>query len=91
MREVALPTRFITDDFVVLRSAALAGLGATMLPSPYCVDDIRAGHLTRLFPEGSMAAATLQAAYVSRRGMVPAVRAFLDFLEENLGEGMKQD
>lgn len=86
MHEVALPTRFVTDDFIVLRSAALAGLGATMLPSAYCTDDIRAGRLSLLFPEGSMPAATLQAAYVSRRGMVPAVRAFLDFLEENLGE-----
>jgi len=85
MREMVLPTRLITDDFIVLRSAALAGLGATMLPSAYCLEDIRAGRLSLLFPEGSMPAATLQAAYVSRRGMVPAVRAFLDFLEENLG------
>ncbi|HEX7812974.1 MAG TPA: LysR family transcriptional regulator [Burkholderiales bacterium] len=86
MHEVALPTRLMTDDFMVLRNAALAGLGATMLPSTYCLNDIQAGRLVLLFPEGSMPAATLQAAYVSRRGMVPAVRAFLDFLDENLGE-----
>ena len=85
-REVTLTARLTTDDFNVLRNAALAGLGATMLPSDYCMEDIQAGRLMPLLPNWSMPAATLQAVYVSRRGMVPAVRAFLDFLEENLGD-----
>lgn len=85
-REIALTARLTTDDFNVLRQAALAGVGATMLPSAYCMDDVRAGRLVALLPEWSIPAATLQAVYISRRGMVPAVRAFLDFLEENLGE-----
>ena len=85
-REVTLTARLTTDDFNVLRNAALAGLGATMLPSAYCMEDIQAGRLTPLLTKWSIPAATLQAVYVSRRGMVPAVRAFLDFLQENLGE-----
>jgi DNA-binding transcriptional LysR family regulator len=85
-REVSLTGRLTTDDFNVLRNAALAGLGATMLPSDYCMEDIQAGRLMPLLQNWSMPAATLQAVYVSRRGMVPAVRAFLDFLQENLGE-----
>lgn len=90
-REVALPTRLATDDFIVLRDAARAGLGATMLPSAYCEEDIRSGRLAMLFPEASMPAATLQAAYLSRRGMLPAVRAFLDFLEKELGAQESRD
>ena len=85
-REIALTARLTTDDFAVLRIAALQGVGATMLPSDYCVAEVRAGRLTPLLPAWSMPTATLQAVYLSRRGMVPAVRAFLDFLEENLGE-----
>lgn len=83
-REIALPTRLVTDDFIVRRDAALAGLGATMLPAPYCEEALRTGQLVLLFPENSMPAATLQAAYLSRRGSLPAVRAFLDFLEREL-------
>jgi DNA-binding transcriptional LysR family regulator len=85
-RDVTLVPRLATDDFNVLRNATLAGLGATMLPSAYCMEDIQAGQLTPLLTNWSIPTATLQAVYVSRRGMVPAVRAFLDFLEENLGE-----
>jgi DNA-binding transcriptional LysR family regulator len=85
-REVTLTARLTTDDFNVLRNAALAGLGATMLPSEFCLEDIQAGRLTPLLTKWSIPVATLQAVYTSRRGMVPAVRAFLDFLEENLGE-----
>ena len=85
-REVTLTGRLTTDDFNVLRNAALAGIGATMLPSDYCMEDIQAGRLMPLLQNWLMPSATLQAVYVSRRGMVPAVRAFLDFLEENLGE-----
>ncbi|HEX7953272.1 MAG TPA: LysR substrate-binding domain-containing protein [Burkholderiales bacterium] len=85
-REVSLVPRLATDDFNVLRHAALAGIGATMLPSAYCVEDVRAGRLMPLLTDWSIPSATLQAVYVSRRGMVPAVRAFLDFLGENFGE-----
>lgn len=84
VRDITLTPRFIADEFNVLRSAALAGIGATMLPAAFCLDDIREGRLIQLLPGWSLPA-TLQAVYVSRRGMVPAVRAFLDFLEENLG------
>ena len=84
-RDVTLTARLTTDDFNVLRNAALAGLGATMLPSTYCAEDIQTGRLIPALTKWSMPAATLQAVYVSRRGMVPAVRAFLDFLEDNLG------
>jgi DNA-binding transcriptional LysR family regulator len=50
------------------------------------MEDIQAGRLTPVLTTWSIPAATLQAVYVSRRGMVPAGRAFLDFLQENLGE-----
>jgi DNA-binding transcriptional LysR family regulator len=89
-REVTLTGRLTTDDFNVLRNAALAGVGATMLPSDYCMEDIQAGRLMPLLQNWLMPAATLQAVYVSRRGMVPAVRAFLDFLDENLGEEQRE-
>lgn len=86
-RDVALPARLTTDSFEVLRNAALAGLGATLLPAPFCLDDIRAGRLMPLLTDWARPPATLQAVYVSRRGMVPAVRAFLDLLEARLGGG----
>lgn len=90
-REVILTPRLATDDFIVLRDAALAGIGAALLPSGYAVDEIQAGRLVPLLTDWSVPAATLQAVYVSRKRMVPAVRALLDFLEENLGANARDD
>lgn len=86
-REVVLIPRLATDDFKVLRDAALAGLGATILPSAYCADDLESGRLVTLLPQWSVPTGMLQAVYVSRRGMIPAVRAFLDFLDAHLVAG----
>jgi DNA-binding transcriptional LysR family regulator len=86
VQEVVLDPRLTTDDFKVMRNAALAGIGATLLPVKFCGDDLRAGRLVQLLPKWSMPG-TLQAVYVSRRGMIPSVRAFLDFLERNLAKG----
>jgi DNA-binding transcriptional LysR family regulator len=84
-QEVVLPLKLATDDFNVLRQAALAGIGATFLPTGYCLEDVEAGRLTAVLTDWCVSVATLQAVYVSRRGMVPAVRAFLDFLDAKLG------
>jgi DNA-binding transcriptional LysR family regulator len=83
-QDVVLSPRLTTDDFNVMRTAALAGIGITLLPSEFCVEDIGAGRLSHVLHKWSVPA-SLQAVYASRRGMVPAVRAFLDFLEEELG------
>lgn len=85
-RDVSLTARLTTDDFNVLRNAALAGLGATMLPREFCIEDIHTGRLAIALQNWSTPVATQQAVYVSRRGMVPAVRAFLDFLEASVGK-----
>jgi DNA-binding transcriptional LysR family regulator len=86
VHEAVLEPRLTTDDFNVMRAAALGGVGAAMLPAEFCAEDLRAGRLAHLLPAWSVSA-TLQAVYLSRRGMVPAVRVFLDFLGENLGTG----
>ncbi len=74
--------RLVTDDMATLRGAALAGLGAVLLPDMVVQDDLDAGRLVLLLPEWPAAAATVQAVFPSRRGLIPAVRALLDFLVE---------
>jgi DNA-binding transcriptional LysR family regulator len=46
-----------------------------------CADEIAAGRLTHLLPGWGLPAAYVHAVFASRRGLVPAVRLFLDFLE----------
>ncbi|NTG51648.1 LysR family transcriptional regulator [Agrobacterium rhizogenes] len=73
-----------TDDVYMLAQAALSGLGIAQLPRNLCGGAVADGRLVRLLPDHSLPAHQLHAIFPSRRGLVPAVRAFLDFLGHEL-------
>lgn len=77
--------RLSTDDLLTLRRAALEGTGAALLPLHLVADDIARGALVRLLPSLKTQGGIIHAVFPSRRGMVPAVRALLDFLAETIG------
>ena len=80
--------RICCHDFVVLRSAALAGLGIARLPEMIVREDLRSGVLRRVLPGWNIPQGILHVVFPSRRGMLPAVRAFIDFLAERLPESV---
>ena len=72
--------RLIIDDFPLLRQAAIEGLGIACLPEMLVQQDLEAGRLQAVLPDYTIAQGIAHAAFPSRRGMVPAVRALLDAL-----------
>ncbi|MOA08832.1 LysR substrate binding domain protein [compost metagenome] len=81
-REVVLEARLGIEDFDVRKQALLAGLGFSMLPQMNCEAELRNGSLVRLLPEWRLPGGHLQAVYTHRRGMLPAVRAWIEHLVE---------
>ena len=75
---------YTADDLLVLKLAALDGLGMAVLPDYMCVEELTRGQLVPVLPGWSPPAAKVLAVFPSRRGMVPAVRRFLDFLGESV-------
>jgi len=76
--------RLSTDDLFTLRRAALEATGAVLVPLPLVADDLERGTLVRLLPSLNAPAGIIHAIFPSRRGMIPAVRALLDFLAETM-------
>ena len=76
--------RLVCHDFIVLRAAALAGLGVARLPESVVREDLPAGALVRVLPGWNTPQGIVHIVFPTRRGMLPAVRAFIDFLAENL-------
>jgi DNA-binding transcriptional LysR family regulator len=76
--------RVVCHDFTVLRRATLAGLGIARLPEMVVREDLRSGALRRVLPEWNSPQGILHLVFPSRRGLLPAVRAFIDFLAERL-------
>lgn len=78
--EVAIVPRLATDDLLTLKGAAMVGLGAALIPEHLVVEEVGTGVLARLLPEWKTPGGVVHAVFPSRRGMIPAVRALLDFL-----------
>lgn len=78
--------RLVTDDMETLRQAAMAGAGIVELPMMVVRDDIAAGRLEALLPDHELPSGLAHVVFPSRRGLIPAVRLFLDALPEAFAE-----
>lgn len=81
---VAYAPRLLADDFIVLRETAAAGVGLAAMPEYLCRDALMSGGLVRVLPQWTFVQSNLHAVFPSRRGLLPAVRCFIDFLAARL-------
>jgi hypothetical protein len=68
----------------MLIAAAVQCCGVALLPEDYCGPLISNGELEWVLPEYTTAQGTLHFVYPSRRGLLPAIRSFVDFLADRL-------
>lgn len=86
---VEMSARLITGDFTILLECARRGMGVTLLPEFVCAPAITHGELEVVLPEWSAPDGTMHFVYPSRRGMLPGVRALVDFLAERLPDAIR--
>ena len=83
--------RYVADDLLTLKLAVLRGTGICVLPDYMCSDEIRDRLLVPVLAGWAPRPGIFHAVFPSRRGLVPAVRRFLDFLDEAITrEGLAQ-
>lgn len=85
-RRVAFEPRFITTDMHALKVAALAGVGVVQLPELMVLEELAAGALVKVLPEWEPQREVIHLVYASRRGVLPSVRALIDFLARKYEE-----
>ncbi|WP_442592576.1 LysR family transcriptional regulator [Parapusillimonas sp. JC17] len=76
--------RFVADDLLTLKFAIMGGMGIGVLPDYMCHEEISSGRLVPVFNDWAPEPGIVHAVFGSRRGLVPAVRSFLDFLGDRL-------
>ena len=81
-QQVQHTPRYVADDLLTLKYAAVAGTGVCWMPDYMCQEEMRERKLVRVLPDWAPAPAIVHAAFPSRRGLSPAVRRFLDYLGE---------
>lgn len=84
VRTIHHEPRMTCVDFAALRDAAVAGLGVALLPDHTCRKQLAKGELVRVFPDWQTEAGILHLVFTTRRGLPPAVRAFIDHLARSL-------
>lgn len=82
--EIIVPhhPRYVTTDMIALRHAAIKGIGVVQLPSLMVADQLKEGSLIHLLPNWQPKRDIIHVVYPSRRGLLPAVRALIDFLAQ---------
>ncbi|MCC8361580.1 LysR family transcriptional regulator [Lysobacter sp. A6] len=83
-RRVELKPRLAGFDFPMLMALARQGIGITMLPETVCAEAIRNGELEVVLPNWRLPQGIAHLVFASRRGLLPAVRAMIDFLAERM-------
>jgi DNA-binding transcriptional LysR family regulator len=81
--EIPVEARIACNDFEVILSAACAGLGVALLPPYVCERALNSGALMRVLPAWAAPEVIVHLVFTTRRGLPPAVRAFIDHLVED--------
>jgi len=82
---IPVAARLATGSFEILLGAARDGIGIALLPEPTCAEALADGTLVRILPEWQGADGIVHIVFTSRRGMLPGVRAVIDFVAGALG------
>lgn len=83
-QDIAVDVRFSTDNLLLVREAALAGVGVAQLPHALCRQDIEEGRLRLVAPAWSPPQVDIYVLYPSRRGLTLAGRRFVEALAEGM-------
>jgi DNA-binding transcriptional LysR family regulator len=82
--EVVHEPRLSSSSPAIVREAAADGVGVAALPDWSCRGLLASGRLVRILPEWTRRQGVVHMVFTSRRGMLPGVRAVLDFLAQAL-------
>ncbi len=88
--EVYFTPRMVTTDMLALREAAMAGVGVVQLPLLMVRDQLASGELEVVLDEWQPRREAIHAVFASRRGLLPSVRALVDYLSEEY-QRMEED
>ncbi|HCK02317.1 MAG TPA: LysR family transcriptional regulator [Serratia grimesii] len=83
-RAVRVRPRLMCSEWGIVRSALYQHLGIALLPDITCHQALLQGELVRVLPQWACAPLIMHAVFPTRRGMLPSVRALVDFLAVNV-------
>ncbi|APR38308.1 LysR family transcriptional regulator [Paraburkholderia sp. SOS3] len=87
---IEVSPKLATSEFSVLLNSAIAGAGIALLPLAICNNALADGRLIRVLPEWHSHDSIVHLVFTTRRGLLPATRAFMDYLAARLAPLFKE-
>lgn len=84
IRRIELKPRVSGFDFPMLLALARQGHGIALIPETSCAEAVRNRELEVVMPSWRLPLGICHAVFASRRGLLPAVRVFIDHLAEHM-------
>ncbi|MBS0380904.1 MAG: LysR family transcriptional regulator [Proteobacteria bacterium] len=82
--------KLVSDDLLMLRQAAILGVGIAQLPEFVCREALQRGVLKRVLPNWKLPPGNVHAVYPTRRGHTPALRSFIDHVALHLPDMLSE-
>ncbi|EMG8517510.1 LysR family transcriptional regulator [Acinetobacter baumannii] len=86
LKKVKVSPTIMGTNIYMLAQLASQNCGIALLPDTAAKDFVKSGQLVQILPDWKAAHGIFHAVYPSRRGLLPAVRVFIDYLVEHLSE-----
>ena len=80
--------RLLCSDLTVQYQAVLSGVGIALLPQRIASRGLTYGALIQLIPDWATPDEGIHVVFASRRGLLPSVRALLDYMEMELPKAL---
>ncbi|MBY0452952.1 MAG: substrate binding domain-containing protein, partial [Bdellovibrionaceae bacterium] len=75
---VPVPGKVIVNDVSMLRSLVSSGMGIALLPSFYCLSELKTGKLIRVLADWHTAPSPVQFVYPAQKFVSPKLSAFIE-------------
>ncbi|ENV32751.1 LysR family transcriptional regulator [Acinetobacter gerneri] len=85
-RKIKITPMVMGSDLRMLAQLASQNCGIALLPDSITAEYLKSGELVHVLPEWKAQHGIFHAVYPSRRGLLPAVRVFIDYLVEQLAQ-----
>jgi DNA-binding transcriptional LysR family regulator len=84
--EIPVPSRITVNDLDVVKTLATHGKGIALMPTYYCLPEVRAGKLERLLPDWHSDLAPVHFVYPAQRFVTPNLSAFIALATDSMKE-----
>ncbi|AOA58752.1 LysR substrate-binding domain-containing protein [Acinetobacter larvae] len=84
--KVKINPMIMASELSMLAQLVSQGCGIALLPDTIACAYVKSGQLVRVLPEWKAPHGVFHAVYPSRRGQLPAVRVFIDYLVQNFSK-----